>query len=272
MDFFRKHKEAVLGVLFYLAIMIALLLFLGLYRPEPPPPEEGIVLDFGGSGSGTTDPGKSVAKKNNNNNNNNNKSNNTEEVKSSNPESNMTQDFEEAPEMPDYNTTSEEDNETDKAEEPVEEQKEEEEEKENEISSSVKDAMNTNWEETSDSEVDGSGKGNPGKGDNGEGGSGDGEGPGSGNIAGNGWSLAGRAAKSIPKPSVANCDGYVIVVIEVNRAGKVVNAYAKPGGCTACDSHCVSNAVKSAEKAKFNSDKSAKKSQSGTITYYFRPN
>lgn len=258
MVFDKKHKEAIIGVVVYLAIVLALLLFLGLYKPDPPPEEEGIVMDFGGSGSGSTDPGPSKASTESAT------QNNTETESQPTPESNMTQSHEEAPEMPDYNTTEESEEQNNNVPEEEEEQKEE-------VNDNVSEIMNTDWGNTSDSDAEGDGAGEPGSGNNGEGGDGGGEGPGSGNVAGNGWSLEGRAAKSIPKPSVANCDGYVIVNIEVDRLGNVVNAYAKPGGCTACDSHCTNKAVESAKKSRFNADKNAKKTQSGTITYRFRP-
>ncbi|MFO7791157.1 MAG: hypothetical protein R6V32_11360 [Bacteroidales bacterium] len=260
MIFDKKHKEAIIGVVVYLAIVVALLLFLGLYKPDPPPEEEGIVMDFGGSGSGSTDPGPSEASTESAT------QNNTETESQTTPESNMTQSHEEAPELPDYNTTeeSEEQNNNNVPEEEEEEQQEE-------VNDNVSEIMNTNWGNTSDSEADGEGSGEPGSGDGGEGGEGNGEGPGSGNVAGNGWSLSGRSAENIPKPSVANCDGHVIVNIEVDRAGNVVNAYAKPGGCTACESHCINKAVESAKNSRFNADNAAKVRQSGTITYRFRP-
>ncbi len=261
MSFFNQHREGVIGVIIYLAIVFALLLLLGMYKPDPPPPEEGIVLDFGGSGSGTPDPGQSTPQPVQSN-------QSEQQTPETPPESNMTQDFEESVAMPDYNTTEESDTET--TETSVDEEQEEP-EPEEQVNETVSDMMNTNWDNTSDSDADGEGAGNPGSGNDGDGGDGGGEGPGSGNVSGNGWSLSGRAAESLPKPSVANCDGYVIVVIEVDRSGKVINAYAKPGGCTACESHCIQKAVSSAKKARFNADNSAKIRQTGSITYNFRP-
>ncbi len=257
MIFDKKHKEAIIGVVVYLAIVTVLLLFLGLYKPDQPPPEEGIVLDFGGSGSGNTDQGPSVASNQSSS-----QSSSSNESQST-PESNMTQDFEEAPELPNYHTTDNSEEQTIN----VSNESHEEEEQE-EVNDNVQEILNTNWGNMSDSEADGEGSGNPGSGGAGDGGE---FVPGSGNVAGNGWSLAGRAAESIPKPSVANCDGYVIVNIEVDRAGNVVNAHMKPGGCTACENHCISKAVESAEKSRFNADNSAKVRQSGTITFLFKP-
>lgn len=261
MSFFEKHRAAVIGVLIYIGIVIALLLFLGLYKQDPPPPEEGIVLDFGGSGSGTPDPGPSQQ-------NTESQKESPEETPETPPESNMTQDFEESVAMPDYNTTEESETETT---ETAPEPEEEEEEEQEEVDETVSDIMNTNWGNTSDSDAEGEGAGNPGSGGSGDGGDGDGDGPGSGNVSGNGWSLSGRAAESLPKPAASGCEGYVVVAIEVNRTGKVVNAYAKPGGCTACESECINKAVSSARNARFNADSDADERQSGTITYNFRP-
>lgn len=258
MIFEKKHKEAIIGVIVYLSIVTVLLLFLGLYKQDPPPPEKGIVLDFGGSGSGSPDPGPSVASNQSSS-----QSSSTNETQST-PESNMTQDIEEAPELPNYHTT-------DDTEQNTNVDDEENEEQQDEVNDNVQEILNTNWGNTSDSEADGEGSGNPGSGNGGDGGDGNGEGPGSGNVAGNGWSLSGRAAESIPKPTVANCDGYVVVNIVVDRGGNVVNAHMKPGGCTACESHCIDKAVASAKQSRFNADNNAKVRQSGTITFRFKP-
>jgi colicin import membrane protein len=258
MSIFKKHTEAVIGVIIYLILLIVLLLFLGLYKPNPIPPEEGIILDFGGSGSGSQDPGPSNPKSSNSSSQNENSTNLTPNV------SNMTQDYEESVSVPSNPNVTESTEQNDN-------NVQEEEEEAQTVNETVSNLLNTNWNSTSDSDADGSGNGNPGNGGDGDGGSGGGDGEGSGNVAGNGWSLAGRSARSLPAPSVANCDGYVIVEIEVDRTGKVIYARQKPGGCTACDINCVSAAVNSAKKARFNPDAKAKVKQSGTITYNFRP-
>ncbi len=259
MSYLKKHSEAVVGVLFYLAIVTALLLFLGLYRTFPPPEEEGIVLDFGGSGSGTPDPGPPSPVRQTQ------ASQEPRPVVNATPnpnQSQMTQNFEESvsvPSNPNPTTTEEQtENNTPEEETPT-------------VNENVSNVLNTNWGATSNTGTAGTGSGNPGIGNSGSGGSGNGSGSGSGNVAGNGWALAGRSAKSLPKPMVANCDGYVIVVIEVNQQGEVINAYPKPGGCTACEANCVDKAVASARKARFNADKNAKAKQRGTITYNFKP-
>lgn len=261
MDFFKKHIEAIIGVVIFVATIIFLLLYLGLYKPVPIPPEEGIVMDFGGSGNGTPDPGPAritpTKPKPQNN------SSQSPSV------SNMTQDFEESVSVPSNpnNVDTEEQTENNTAEEAEEETVVQEEENQ-----STQSVSNFNWGQTSNSNAAGNGSGNPGSGGDGSSaGSGGGSGEGSGNVSGNGWSLGGRSAESLPTPIVTNCDGYVIVIIEVDQTGKVVNAYAKPGGCTACESNCINKAVASAKSARFNSDPSAKVRQTGSITYNFRP-
>jgi hypothetical protein len=215
-------------------------------------------MDFGGSGNGVIDPGPARVTPNKPK-----PQNNSSQAPSV---SNMTQDFEEAVSVPSnpnpVDTEEQTENNTPEEEIVVSE-------KENQSTQSV---SNFNWGQTSDSNAAGDGSGNPGSGGDGStAGSGGGDGEGSGNVSGNGWSLGGRSAESLPTPIVANCDGYVIVIIEVNQSGKVVNAYAKPGGCTACESNCINKAVASAKSARFNADPSAKVRQSGSITYNFRP-
>ncbi len=255
MELFKKHSEAVIGVIVYLALMIVLLLFLGLYKPNPIPPEEGIVMDFGGSGGGTPDPGPANPEPVNNQSQN--------QASATANQSQMTQDYEETVSVPTNpnNTQSDVETENNIPDDPQEE-----------LNETVQNLTNFNFGNTSNSDAAGDGEGNPGTGGDGStAGNGGGNGSGSGNVAGNGWALDGRSAQSLPAPSVANCDGYVIVNIVVNQSGKVINASAKPGGCTACESECVSKAVASAKQAKFNADPNAKVQQSGTITYNFRP-
>jgi hypothetical protein len=256
MDFLKKHSEAVIGVIVYLILMVILLLFLGLYKPNPIPPEEGIVMDFGGSGGGNPDPGPS-----------NPEPSNTQPQNNANAtpnQSNMTQDFEESVSVPTNPNPTESEEQTDN--------NVPEEDPQEELNETVQNLTNFNFGNTSDSDASGDGSGNPGTGGDGSTpGDGGGTGAGSGNVAGNGWALDGRSAQSLPAPSVANCDGYVIVNIVVNQSGQVISASAKPGGCTACESHCVNKAVSSAKQARFNADSNAKVRQSGTITYNFRP-
>ncbi|MEA1873115.1 MAG: energy transducer TonB [Bacteroidota bacterium] len=256
MDLFKKHSEAVIGVIVYLILVLVLLLFLGLNKPNPIPPEEGIVMDFGGSGGGNPDPGPSNPEPTNTQ---------SENQANAMPNvSNMTQDFEESVSLPTNPNPTESEEQTDNnvAEEETQE----------EINETVQNITNFNFGNTSDSDANGNGSGNPGTGGDGNSsGDGGGTGAGSGNVAGNGWALDGRSAQSLPAPSVANCDGYVTVNIVVNKSGQVISASAKPGGCTACESHCVTKAVTSAKQARFNADPSAKVRQSGSITYNFRP-
>lgn len=255
MELFKKHSEAVIGVIVYLALMIVLLLFLGLYKPNPIPPEEGIVMDFGGSGGGTPNPGPSNPEPVNNQ--------SQSQASATANQSQMTQDYEETVSVPTNpnNTQSDVETENNIPDDPQEEQNE-----------TVQSVTNFDFGNTSNSDAAGDGQGNPGTGGDGStAGNGGGDGSGSGNVSGNGWALDGRSAQSLPAPSVANCDGRVVVVILVDRNGKVISVSEKPGATTTAGAECVQAALSAARKAQFNADPNAREKQSGTITYNFRP-
>lgn len=116
----------------------------------------------------------------------------------------------------------------------------------------------------------GNGTGNgPGSGS----GSGGGNGIGNGKGVGAGYSLIGRKALAIPKPSY-NCDeeGSVVVQITVDKNGKTIDA--KPGyrGTTNTASCLASQAKAAAMNAKWDPSPSGAEKQVGTITYIFSRN
>lgn len=91
---------------------------------------------------------------------------------------------------------------------------------------------------------------------------------GHGSIGGNDWSLSGRIARDIPKPSnTFNQEGKVIVEIRVNAEGKVIKATQKGGNIS--DKQTVQLAIDAAYKAKFSE---GEHDQIGTITYIFKLN
>lgn len=93
-------------------------------------------------------------------------------------------------------------------------------------------------------------------------------GRGSGSIGGSQWCVAGREAKSLPKPSNNfNQEGTVVVSITINADGKVISAKAIEG--TVSDSHTRSLAEEAAIKAVFSTGNGDVR---GTITYTFRFN
>ena len=91
---------------------------------------------------------------------------------------------------------------------------------------------------------------------------------GHGSVGGNDWSMKGRDARAIPKPSnTFNQEGRVIVEIRVNAAGQVISASHKGG--TISDKQTIQLALDAARKAKFTE---GDHDQIGTITYNFKFN
>lgn len=102
---------------------------------------------------------------------------------------------------------------------------------------------------------------------------GDGGGGGTGNdLSGHGtsFSLAGRNAKTLPKPSVATPElGTVVVKIYVNQSGEVIRAVAGERGTTIGNSDILRHCEAAAKQAKFSPNAKAQEVQTGTITYKF---
>lgn len=106
------------------------------------------------------------------------------------------------------------------------------------------------------------------------GGIGDGSGSGTGSGRGNGtgvsFSLKGRVAKSLLKPSYpGNEDGIVVVEITVDKTGKVTKAVPGVKGTNTLNSALLEAARKAALSTKFNENSDAPEIQTGTITYHF---
>ena len=87
---------------------------------------------------------------------------------------------------------------------------------------------------------------------------------------GPGFSLGGRGAKSLPRPSNDFTEeGIVVVDIWVNPAGKVVRAEVATKGTTVINSDMRQKAVQAALRSTFAPDQTAPEEQKGTITYTF---
>ena len=107
--------------------------------------------------------------------------------------------------------------------------------------------------------------GDPNAGNYGQGGSGSGN-----KGTGPSFSLAGRSAKSLPRPNYpGNDEGTVVVKITVDKNGKVTNAEPGVQGTTIMNQQFWSEAKQAALKASFNIDPNAPAFQQGTITYRF---
>jgi len=95
-------------------------------------------------------------------------------------------------------------------------------------------------------------------------------GPGGGVGNGVSYSLDGRSAQSLPKPSYpGNEEGVVVVQVTVNKSGVVTKAEAGVRGSNTADPELIAAARKAALQARFNVDDNAPAFQTGTITYRF---
>ncbi len=141
-----------------------------------------------------------------------------------------------------------------------------------EINSRAKNAFGGNGKGTADSKSTGQGvtygAGNQGS-PNGTANA-DKYGPGGGVGNGVSFSLDGRSALSLPKPSYpGNEEGVVVVQVTVDKTGAVKKAEAGVKGSNTTDPELIAAARKAALLAKFNVDENAPAFQVGTITYRF---
>ncbi len=90
---------------------------------------------------------------------------------------------------------------------------------------------------------------------------------------GNSYSLAGRGMVGEPKfQGKPKKNGRVVVKIDVNRSGKVINATVDPIKSNTTEQSLWDLAIKMAKTATFNNDQSAAIKQRGTITFTFKVN
>jgi hypothetical protein len=84
------------------------------------------------------------------------------------------------------------------------------------------------------------------------------------------FSLAGRNARSLPKPMFpGNESGIVVVEVTVDKFGKVTKALPGIKGSNTVNTDLLEAAKKAALAANFNTDEKAPAFQKGTITYHF---
>ena len=309
----NKRAGVISTILFHIGLLLVLFIF-GFHTPLPLPEEERILVNFGNAnnGAGRQDPAPSQARKQI-------AANKpapkpkpqpakAEPEASSPKEKVLTQDTEDAPEMPSAEEiarkkAAEEKARKEKAErdrkrkleeerkrqEELKRQQEEETERkrqeENErkrreeaerqakINAINKKAKNVFGQGNSNNTSQGKTfpSGNQGK-TTGDPNSDNYDGTGLGNK-GIAYDLKGRSSLSIPKPHYnLQESGKVVVEITVDKNGKVVNARPGMPGSTTSNSTLFEAARKAAMKAKFNADSDAPAYQQGTITYHFRLN
>lgn len=251
MDYLRKHIHAVIGVILYLITVLLILLLLGFSTPLPLPEEEGILIDFGGSG--TTESARPAR---------------TQTEESTRQESDraessgvVTQDYEETVSMPSDDTPSEADisdrpSTGDDAPEDTQEE------------TSQDDARNLDdlFRSALESGQNGGGSsgqtgtGHPGMGD----GSSEGQGTGPGGIGG---SIEGRQLVHRVEPErKPNLVGTVEFRITVNEHGVVTNIRLVRSNCAECNDL----ARKALQQWRY-APKPGSGYQSGNVTIHFEP-
>lgn len=303
-DFPSEKKKGIIGTLIFHVILAVVLIITGFHTPEPLPEEEGILVNFGtdDTGYGLLEPAPAYAAD---------ESipaetdqtstdepleatNNESVVETKATETQMTQDYEEAPvvekkvEQPDPDELRRRQEEAEaerlrqqkleeerlrkEAEEAERRRLEEEQRRRSEIMNRTRNALaraNARGSDTNANEGIAGGKGNQGV----ETGSvdskvyGEGSGTGSEGIA---FDLAGRQARSLPKPTYdIQSEGIVVVEVTVDRNGNVTQAVPGVKGSTTLEEYFLRVAREAAMAAKFDRKPDAPVIQKGTITYHF---
>lgn len=208
MDFIKKHKEGIVVTVMYHIFMILLLLLLGFTTPLPLPQEEGILLDFGGAGSGTTDPGPSAPATSD-------AQHNASSQHNTPVSGNLTQNTETAPALPSSNNATTN-------------QPSQEDIRRQEQTNRINNLMNFN---SGGSTGDGQG---PGSGAPGTGGDGStpGSGGGPGGVSGG---IGNRGVVSKVEPQQRpDMFGAVVLAFFVDEKGNVLNISVVSSNCAAC--------------------------------------
>lgn len=241
-----RDRTSLLVTLIFHGLLLLLIIFFGFSTPLPLPGEEGIQINFGNSedGSGLIEP----------------QGNQVQATAVSNPDEkqeNLTQDFEEAPSI--------EKNNKHQNQEQIDNHQEDNHQQEQQVNQN---ALFPGSQNNSTGEGETGNDGNQGR----EDGS-----PNSDSHVGNGqgtkgvsYSLGGRNANALPKPSyTGNQQGKVVVEIFVDRNGNVTKATPGVKGSTTLNSTLLTAAQKAALNAKFDANPDAPEVQRGTITYNF---
>lgn len=306
-DYISEHRIGIVGTIITHTVVLLILLFFGFFTPLPLPGEEGILVNFGDSenGFGLEEPAPGplapakaqeekrvevatpVAT----------------QKKVAAPvekEALETQDFEKTVSLESAKKKKETDKAKDLEKEKIRKEKQQldeadriqkaeiarqkkeddlrlaqaaaEQRKVGEINSRAKNAFGSGGKGSPDSKSTGQGvtfgpgnQGSPGGSANV-----DKYGPGGGIGNGVSFSLDGRTAQSLPKPDfLGNEDGKVVVLVTVDKSGKVTKAEPGAKGSNTVNPELIAAAKKAALQARFNVDANAPAFQTGTITYRF---
>ncbi|MGM0666345.1 MAG: energy transducer TonB family protein [Bacteroidota bacterium] len=303
-DFPSEKTKGIIGTVIFHIILAVILIVTGFQPPDPPPEEEGILVNFGTDdmGSGLLEPAPASSQEESSQAEEASQEEMTEEIPAAavtepqTEEAQLTQDFEEAPvvekkvEQPDPEEERrrqeaervrqkqlEEERLRKEAEEAAEAEKrrlEEEQRRRTDIMNRTRDALERANAQGTDTSGEGitEGRGNQGVETGVVGAENYGEGSGTG-TEGVSFDLAGRQARSLPKPSydIQN-EGIVVVEVTVDRNGNVIQARPGVKGSTILEEYFLRVARDAAMAAKFDRKPDAPAIQKGTIKYIFKLN
>ena len=254
-----KTKGIVGSILIHVTLGVLLVLF-GVSTPLPLPGEQGILINFGDdiNGAGSIEPRPAPKQT-------------TQPVQSQQEQAEqtpLTQDFEDAPSIPEPEKETPKPEEKKTEDKPAEEVKPVE-EKPREVNKKAlfpgqKTDGNTSGEGETGTE------GNQGSNE----GSVDSQSRVGGTVGGGdgiSFSLGNRSALKLPTPEYpSQKSGTVVVEVRVDRNGNVTSVRGGMRGSTTNDSELIKAAERAARLAKFDVDPNATATQTGTITYVFK--
>ena len=253
----KSKRKGIIGTILFHTFLLAAFLFMGLTYQDPPPAEEGISINFGFIDEGFGEI----------------KTEDTEEVTEIVVEEIIEQQIESTEEIVTQSTletpTVEKTDKTEKAVEKEEPNEEVIEEKKPEVNKKALYPGKKKTKTTSEGEK--GGDGNQGAVD-GEPNAEVYEGGGIGED-GTAYQLGGRKVEFKAKPIYnIQVEGKVVVLINVDRLGNVINAIAGAKGSTTLNKQLLKRAKTAALKTKFDPKKSAPSNQQGKIIYHFSLN
>lgn len=301
-DFPSEKTKGIIGTVIFHIILAVILIVTGFQPPEPPPEEEGILVNFGtdDTGSGLIEPAPSSSAAQSSQQEEAYAEETPEEIpavvtrETQAEETQLTQEFEEAPVVekkveqpdPEEERRRQEALEAERirqqelkaerlkreAEEAERKKIEEEQRRRTEIMNRTRDALertNARGTDTNANQGVAGGEGNQGVETGAVGADKYGEGSGTG-TEGVSYDLAGRQARSLPKPTYdIQSEGIVVVEVTVDRNGNVTQAVPGVKGSTTLEEYFLRVARDAAMAAKFDRKPDAPVIQKGTITYHF---
>lgn len=243
----NDRLKGIIAALLLLLLLFMLSLFMGFYYPEPPIPDEGVEIDMGGGGSsGGMEGTQSIPEP----------QSASKPLPSSSSSTYVTDDRDDNPYSP-VATPSTKPTEATRVIQPEPPKKQ--------VNPNAMFTKKGSSNAPGNGSSSGPGQGG-GKGDK----PGDGTGPGIGTDIGPSFSIVGRTAKALPKPSYdSNSQGKIVIDVKVDQSGNVTGAQYNSRLSNISDLKLIAAAIDAAKKSKFSVKLDAAVEQVGTITYTF---